>query len=214
MWRTPAGERTLVGAEARLVRELVGYVYDQIDVIHADPDAPYRVGVGPFDDLQGPQQLALLYEIGAALLSADIATPSLTALKEAAVAVLFRELRIGVEVEIDCEHDQHGSYASWREMILAVFLEDGEDPLELPEAACHDLNEWDCLIASTAERILWDSDWEMEELFVDDDPDRSSCLKQVMRISDDYYLDVAPDPIGSALESVRHNLNELTGAAH
>ena len=71
MWRTPRGERRLHGFEAALARELIGYVYDQIDIICRDAEVPFESGVSVFDRLQLSQQLALLAEVGQALLGAD-----------------------------------------------------------------------------------------------------------------------------------------------
>jgi hypothetical protein len=196
VWRTPNGERTLIGAEAALIRDLVGYLYDQIDIFYGDPEDSYKIGISGFDRLQASQQLALLYEVAAGLLEAQEPVPKLTALREATVAVLFEELRVGVEMEISGEIADDGfqfePYVSWRERILAVYLEDGGSAANLPDVTCPDRDEWDCLIDALADRILWDADWDMEALFLDDSPENSSYLKEVMMISEDYYQDVAP----------------------
>lgn len=214
MWRTPLGDRTLVGAEYQLFRELLGYVYDQLDVIHAHPDAPYRVGIVPFDRLQQPQQLAVLFEVAAALLTAETPAPELTAVREATVSVLLQELRIGIEIEIDSEEYRDVAGPTWRELLLAVFLEDGEESDELPDLTSSEIEEWDYLIDAAASRILWDQDWDLEDLIVDSDPDKAAMQRKIMRISDNYFQDVPPEPAGVNLVRLRRDLNELTGANH
>ena len=60
MWETSQGIRTLGGAEAYLVRELVHYLHDQI-LVGIEIGEPHSSDVSVFDSLQPTQQLAMLH---------------------------------------------------------------------------------------------------------------------------------------------------------
>ena len=70
VWRTPSGVRALSGSEAALFRELLGWVYDQTDdaARYEDSDIAFESGIPAYDRLEPNQQLALLAEVGSALL--------------------------------------------------------------------------------------------------------------------------------------------------
>ena len=69
MWPTPAGERILQGAEAVLFKEGLGTL---VDFIHDDTEDLWPSGVEPFDHLQRNQKLAVLAQIGSALLCEEL----------------------------------------------------------------------------------------------------------------------------------------------
>ena len=214
MWQTSIGTRTLAGSEAELVRQLLGYVYYQISVTRQTPGEPFESGVSLFDRLEAPQQLALLAEVGQALLRRDQPAPKLTSLREATVAVLYEQLRSCVEDEIDREQRDQTPRRYWRTLIWTACIreEEAEGLADLPAPDSDGLDAWDLIIEVLADRILWDRDWEMEDLFADAIPERGRQLKQFLGIDDGYFRDIAPDPTEQQLAAVRSQLDALVRA--
>ena len=75
MWHTAAGDRTLTGAEAKLLKESLGHVVDMIER-DADIDESWPFDIPVFDSLAWQQKLALLAHVAAALFRDDIPMPS------------------------------------------------------------------------------------------------------------------------------------------
>jgi hypothetical protein len=113
MWLTPDGERILQGAEARLFREALAVV---VDMVREDYEGHQEFGAPPFDNLQPNQKLAVLADVGIALLQEDRPMPRLTAVREAAVAAVYEAVMIWVEMEIDQAAEGLES-PTWRELI-------------------------------------------------------------------------------------------------
>ena len=80
----------------------------------------------------------------------------------------------------------------------------------LPSPDCKDLEEWDLLIQCLADGVLWDDDWKDTEDFLDADPETSRAMKKLLRIDEDYYVDIPPDPSDEELEDIISTLYELT----
>jgi len=95
MWWTPDGERILQGAEARLFREALART---VDMVRDDPEGLWQFGAPPFDKLQPNQKLAVLAEVGSALLQANQPVPRLTAVREAAVGAVYEAIMLLVEM--------------------------------------------------------------------------------------------------------------------
>src|SRR5437868_3285945 len=112
MWWTPNGERILKGAEATVFREALGVLSD---LIYDDEGGTFHFGVTLFDNLQRGQKLAVLAETAGALLREDAPMPKLTAVREAAVAVVYRHMLEMVQLELEDPEMQTGS-PSWRQM--------------------------------------------------------------------------------------------------
>jgi hypothetical protein len=202
MWWTPNGQRTLSQAEAKLIRELVASAYDEVDL--SDDMETFQTGISVFDRLESAQQLALLLEVGEALLQSDVPPPELTAVREAVIAVLFLQLSRELEIEME----DRGTY--WRELMRAAYLEQNPDDSEVPPPHSDDLDEWTMLAECLEGRLLWDDDYAAEDTFVDQSPDQIAAMKQWMGISDDYFTAIAPDPLPDELESIRRRLDSLT----
>lgn len=215
MWQTSIGTRTLAGSEAELVRQLLGYVYYQMSVTLQTPDEPFESGVSLFDRLEIPQQMALLAEVGRALLQDSQPAPKLTALREGTVGVLYEQLRWCVDEEIDREQQAQTPHRYWRTLIVNACrgFESPDELADLPAPDSDDADAWDLVIESLADRILWDRDWEMEDLFADAIPERGRQLKQFLGIDDGYFRDIAPDPTEQQLAGVRQQLEALVRAA-
>jgi hypothetical protein len=208
-WRTQEGVRVLAGAEAGLYREMMGMMSDLIVTeIEGNGPAP-STGVALFDRLDPLVRLSLLAEVSWALLRETDSPPALRAVNEAVIGALFRQLDDSIQLELDCgdDHDPGGS-AFWRSLILAAFHELG-DTDELPDLQCPDPEEWDILIEVLTDRILWDWDFDDEELYLDKSPEHVEYLKNVMAIDPEYFTAIPPDPKPSDFSQLRSTLNEL-----
>lgn len=85
----------------------------------------------------------------------------------------------------------------------------GDEPWP-PVLECDDADQWRELLNHLAGYILWDDlDYEAGQFFLDDDPDESAHLKEMLGITDDYYTDVPPDPTDRELEGVRRELRSI-----
>lgn len=216
MWHTSKGDRTLSGAEAQLIRELIAFVHDEI-TIALDQDDPYESGVALFDDLQPTQQLALLLEIGSALLDESRPVLELTAVREAAVYALFCSLHSMIEIEIDLGRLDGKSNYQMRSLAIAAIeysfspeeLRSLRDQSMIPDLASNDIDEWQFLIESLADRILWDRDFDLEYLMIDQNPENANTMKRLLGIDGDHYAHVAPDPKTDQLGPIHEQLRRL-----
>ena len=83
---------------------------------------------------------------------------------------------------------------------------DEENGVELsPE--CDETEKWEFEIECIADRILWDRDWELDDLMVDNSPEQANFLKAHLGIDGDYFTSIAPDPRN--LKQVRRILDRL-----
>ena len=183
MWHTNCGDRTLEGAEARLFAEALWGFVSELELSEGD----YDVSLEVFDRLAYGQKVSLLSIIGAGLLKPDEPICKLTANVEGAIAAVFDHLKTAVIIEID----EPEFKSNWRKMILAVRRQSGAE--ELPDENCEDEEEWLFEIEELSYLILWDADYEDEDLYIDRSPEEAQRLKDSMRIRNDYFLEVPED---------------------
>jgi hypothetical protein len=212
MWRTARGERTLVGAEAALVRITIANLYHHLvtDCLPLHDSA--TTGAKPFDRLSGEQQLAMLAEVGEALLRPDVPAPDRTAIREATVAAIFGYMDVLVDLEIDAEQyviDQPTGPTYFRKLVLTYLRE--EDDHDLPEATCQDRTEWRILIDSACEAFLGNDDWSLVDTIADLPPDQSNRMRKEMRVPIGYCDAIAADPREQELQSIQKRLDALVG---
>jgi hypothetical protein len=205
MWWTPEGERVLQGAEARLFREALGMIVDMVR--DDDNEELWQFGAPPFDKLQPNQKLAVLAEVGSALLQENQPMPRLTAVLEAAVGAVYETIMLMVEMEIDQPAEERES-PTWRELVLAACAERGVE--ELLDPASEEIDEWDLLICCLTDAVLWDEDWRDSESLLDADPKASQTVKKLLGIDEDYYVAVPPDPTEKEMGRIRATLRKLT----
>lgn len=208
MWWTPDGERVLMGREAALFRESLGVLTDFVRDDEGRDLCQY--GISVFDGLQPAQKLAILAETGTALLREEAPAPALTAVREAAVAVVYELVRDMVDLEID-DPQVMGLSSTWRELVLAACRE-RQVADDLPSPDCEDRDQWDVLIQCLADGVLWDDDWNNAEDHLDSDPRISRATKKLFGIDKDYFVDVPPDPSDDELEEIISTLLALTRA--
>lgn len=208
MWRTPKGERTLRGAEAALIRSLIGHVVDEQEQLE---DEPWPYGVSLFDDLLLSQKLVLLANVGDALLRDDIPCPPLNAVNEATLGILMRALEQELDFETDTDGERSDEYRTyWRTLTLAAIRElDGDDG-ELPDPSSCEMDDWNILVEVLDSFLLWDDDWERPESVMDADPETARLIKTCLAIDDDYYVAIAPDPTDADVAAARTTLRKIT----
>ncbi len=207
MWLTPDGERILQRADARLFREALGMT---VDMVRDDTEGCWEFSAPPFDKLQPNQKLAVLAEVGSALLQENQPMPRLTAVREAAVGALYEAIMVIVEMEIDQSAEERTS-PTWRELVLTACQEQGID--ELLDPASEDIDEWGMLISCLTDAVLWDEDWRDSESLLDADPKASRAVKKLLGIDEGYYVAVPPDPTDEEMKCVWAKLRGLTQEA-
>ncbi len=206
IWWTPDGEWILQGAEGQLSREALGMI---VDMVRDDNEGLWQFAAPPFDKLQPNRKLAVLAQVGTALLCKDQPMPQLTVVLEAAVGAVYEATRLLVEMEIDQPAEWRES-PSWRKLVLAACWERGIE--DLLDAQSEDLDEWEVLVSSLAGEVLWDEDWKDSESLLDADPKASWAVKELLGIDEDYYIAVPPDSTDEEMEGVWTTLLELTKA--
>ena len=136
------------GAEAQLFRKILGVL---VDMVRDDDEGMCQFAAPPFDALQPNQKLAVLAQVGSALLREDQPLPRLTAVLEAAVGAVYESIRVVVEIEIDEPAEDQGP-PSWRELVLAACQEHGIEDLLDPES--EDIDEWAILVECLSDAVL------------------------------------------------------------
>lgn len=219
MWQTSLGDRTLAGAEAELIRDMVGYVHDMVTV-GIEIDEPAVTDVPLFNALQPSQQMAVLYEVSRALLLDNEPIPELTAIREATVYVLYREILGLIEIEQDMSHLDDDVDIHLRSEVLAAIAQFqrnmpryGEEPIEddeIPDVESTDMEAWERMVESLADRVLWDRDFELEWILADQEPKKANLMKQYLGINDEYFQSIAPDPDSEEFQRMHRALHLLT----
>lgn len=226
MWRTSRGDRTLEGQEARLVLLAVSHLREMITAA-IELDCPHQTEVEIFNRLQPTQQLSILHEVAFALLDHNIATPKPTAIREATIYVLFRELLSLVEMEVEIGKLNEEPQIACRYQIVRACIEresraresewanypsedqDLTPTFEIPNVHSDDVAHWEQTIEQLANEILWDRDFELESLFADHDPQQTREVKEMMGIDQDYYSIPAPDSTSDEFRRLDSELVQL-----
>ena len=199
MWHTNNGERTLEGAEAKLFAQTLWDFLCELEI----EDGDYDVGPRVFDSLTYGQKVSVLSIIGDGLLRPDEPIYQLTAAVESAIAAVFEYLKELIMLE---DHEP-GNASDSRKMILAARSQSGAEGL--PEEECQDEQKWLMQIDELACLILWDYDFEDEDLYVDMPPEEASRLKKLMRIKDDYFIEIPDDLRPKEIEMILLGLKTL-----
>lgn len=208
MWRTPDGNRVLTSFEADAARLGLQTAVELIE-LGIDAGDPWEFDVAQFDILTPEQQLWLLADVGRALFYKSVRCPNHTAINESAVYVIFRALLISVEFEIDdVNPDRTETRCTICEYLSQYDADDDEEELRVISPDCCNVEQWEFEIECMADRILWDRDFELENLFVDSSPEKAGFLKSHMGISDDYFTAIASDP--GDLGPVKRTLRRIT----
>lgn len=206
MWRTDYGERILEGAEAKVFAKTLLALFDET-CQNEQFDDDYCLGVNVFDNLTYGQKISVLSIIGNGLLRKDVPVVELTAILESAIAAVFRHLVNLITFEIDVPD----LGTKWREMVVAARKERGGEDILRPTR--DDIKEWETEVQCLADGILWDADYGDSHLYIDHPPEKSKLLKNVMRISDNYYSAIADDPNEEEIDTKLTDMRKLCQSA-
>jgi hypothetical protein len=163
----------------------------------------YELGVKCFDTLTFGQKISVLTTIGNGLFREDVPPVELTAVLEGAIAAIFKHLTIKLIIEID----DFEPGTDWRELVVAAREE--MEAEEIPHPTCEDLDEWYIEVEGLSAAILWDADYEDEDLYIDKPPEEAQALKDFMRMRDDYFLEIADDLTDEEAEARIMELRKL-----
>ncbi len=83
-----------------------------------------------------------------------------------------------------------------------------EGPLPTPD--CENLDDWTFLLDMLMDRVLWDRDFDEEDLVLDAEPELGHHLKTELGIADEYFTAIAPEPNDDQLASIRETLHQLS----
>ena len=230
MWDTSQGVRTLRGAEAYLIKELVHYLHDQI-LVGIDIDEPHHTGVAVFDSLQPTQQLMMLLLVAQGLLDQDVPPQKLTAPCEGTIYVIFLELMTLIEAEIGFQQTSGVNDHRLRSLARKAYAQSSQalynpeqlfevepkqfgndDDDSIPIVASVDMDQWILLVERLADNILWDRDFELEQLVGDVSPDYAHLIKRQLGINHDYYATVASDIRDIDVDPISQLIRNLTPA--
>ncbi len=202
MWRTPEGNRTLSGVEAEVflegLRSLTAELRDQRDDHESDVPA--------FDALSFGQRVSTLQDVSNGLLRSDVPIAVHTAANEAAIYAIYRQLHRMVVDELMVSDEGEEECLDVRGMLTraasTMRLEGA------PSSDCTDDAEWDALIETLSDRVLWDRDFEGGNLFLDSPrPPRSAEDDEIQQLVP-YYAAIPQDPSDAQAE---HILSDLMG---
>lgn len=195
MWYTPDGERVLSDPEWLIVcKGAAALWFDIRDAqLHGED---LDIGIARFESLTFEQQTWSLYTCLRALREPAIEAPDLTAAVEATIGAIYAEVE---ELIGDGTADRDLAAA----VIEASELGDDEPPA--------DSGDWQCLIDSCADRILWDRDFEFD-VIEDADPDEADRVKVMANISPDYFAAAIPEPTPAELATAIAFLDSVLAA--
>lgn len=217
MWHTPAGDRVLTGPEAALLKAAATRVAELIREETSGHGEQWEYEITVFDSLGWTQRLALLDRVMTYLLTSTPKPIPLTAVNEAAVGALFEQIKVDLALEADA-HPELGT--TFRELVLAAYRasvsaadrEADEKEEELPAVNARSHEEWEILVEVLEDRILWDRDFDMEDLFLDADPDRIAVARHITGIDPEYFSDAVPDALSDeGAKILLHRLEQLAG---
>lgn len=164
-WDTPIGSRAVHGSERKLI------VCSAASLLRSKRNSWIRV----FDQMDSETKAGMLVEVVRRLVEPSSEPLVLTAVNEATIGAIFAHLRQQVEDECDA-----GRSVEWRSLLREVGC---KEPV-----TSNDIRAWSTAIEDSADLVLWDRDYEIEEL-VDAPPHVASEVRQQMGIADDYFSD-------------------------
>lgn len=201
MWRTPEGNRTLSGVEAEVflegLRSLAAELRDQRDDHESDVPA--------FDALSFGQRVSTLQDVANGLLLSDVPIAVHTAANEAAIYAIYRQLHRMVVDELMVSDEGEEECLDVRGMLSRV-----ASTMRLegtPPSGCPDEAEWDALIETLSDRVLWDRDFEDGDLFLDSSQDTArSRLGGESEVLVPYFSAIPHDPPDVRVERILADL--------
>ena len=208
-WRTSRGKRVLTGTEREFFLTAFGSLVDEIRAELAGHRDPAEFGIAVFDRLQLWSKLAVLADVGSALIHKTKICPKRTAISEGAIAAVFSQMHVLIEIEIDIESDtNHEDRFIFRKQVHAA-LEELCPKADRPEITCGDTREWYYALQTLSDWILWDQDYLTADEFMDLDPDGTRDVRKMTGMDHEYVTAIAPDPSEPERQALSLRLREL-----
>jgi len=179
-WHAQDGDLVLQGAEARIFRDAIGYLCDEI-LESVDDEASAYGGASVFDHMTRTQQIASLELVTKHLFQETQDCLELNAWSESTLAGILSEISTYLQTEI---------YSGESDRVRRLISELSE--CDVDEDDWDDRSEWESVFEAYEDRFLWDNDFEDVEI-ADMPPDGAGSVRLIMGITDDYYSSVPPD---------------------
>ena len=214
MWRTPKGEKILTGPLGLLFAEGLRSMADEMrNCLEFDDD--FGVGIRAFDGLTTEQKIWSMHKVAFGLFDEHMPPCPLVAYLEATVAVIFEQIESCICIEIDMEDDDDFQEYKfhWRQLLLDAFeltelndpefLEEDESPLTVEST---EIEHWQDALGYLRCEVFWDDDYLYDD-FNDYPPEVHEEVLTKLRIAEDYYSSIPPDP---STEEVKKLLKEFS----
>lgn len=192
MWNTSDGERVVTEPEWIVIRTGAINLWESMKAWREDGE-PSDTGIDRFDALTFEQQAWSLYSCLRALRESTIECPNLIADTEATIGAIFA----GVA-------DMEYSLADNPQLRAAVATASEVPAKDLPKTDTGLID----LLEVCADRILWDRDYEFDEID-DADPDTAKHVRGLVTIDDAYFSSAAPEPTAAELAEATEYLESL-----
>lgn len=210
MWHMQDGRRVLYPGEWKLIRRAALTLLEMIESDIRLGKRARKVGVSAFDRLTYQQKTVLLWQVVNALHDPLVPEMPLTSINESVVAALFKMMHELLILDFAFQPpDKPGAQLQYRKVILEAAKESNEPFKKAPLLLSTELQEWAQVLIEIEERILWDADYELEEVFLDLPPEQAKLQKDSFGIDQDYFVGVAPEPSESEYAAARSKLHEL-----
>jgi hypothetical protein len=206
MYDTSLGIRVLYDAEARLFASSAYSLADQLRGFicdGTDESLNQYLDIQALNSLTVNQVIVLVDRVTSYLLDPNVEAPKRTAVLDAIIAAIYQQLTLDllteIELEIESSEIDEGDTLV-RESIAEASAEtsaETSDPysgaLETPDPECAVIETWQFVIDQLCDRILADSDWQLESIAMDLEPTVAAGLKAGMGIDEDYFIHVEED---------------------
>lgn len=207
MYDTTLGTRILYGSEARLFAHLCWTLSDDLRCFVLDAGGQsfnHLIGIPVLETLTAAQVIVLINRVNACLLDPTVAAPQRTAVLDATIAAVFQKAFDQVEGEIEMqaeladinEDDRDEDDTMTRTRVAetsAQTLGPQGSVLDTPDPECVVMETWQFVIERLCDRVLPDTDWQLEPVLMDVDPRHGAAVKLELGIQEDYFIDIVPD---------------------
>lgn len=208
MWRMQDGNRVFTDAEWETFAVGLDPIRFEIESDIQSASDETEVGIQVFDRLTAEQKLALLADVALALRDPAVKYPRHTAANEGAVAAVFASFADMLRMEVE-----ENQKTELRELLLAAFTAGEDGPEELPKPTSKAWGEWEFLMERFEGRVLWDTDYDLGDYFLDLPPEEARERMAQMTIDPEYFLSTPDEPGEKGVIKARQTLAGLLGLA-
>lgn len=166
----------------------------------------HLLGNPVLDSLTAQQVVVLLDRVTGYLLDPSVPAPARTAVLDATIASVFQQIYKEVQAEVEqqlllAESAELAAQTAEGDTFMRIrvaaaccqALQLRSGAMHAPDPECAVMETWESVIEGLCDRILPDSDWQLEAVMLDLDPSTGAELKGAMGIQDDYFIDIAAE---------------------